>query len=86
MNGPVVDERMIRNGHKMAIYENWKTPDKKNIVFHVIAFDPIKIWTRLAFQNYRLNLYFVKYINIVGNKMTRNDRKMTNSKSCIFFN
>ena len=37
-------------------------------------------------KNDRRNLSFVKYINIVGNKMTRNDRKMIISKSCQFFN
>jgi hypothetical protein len=29
---------------------------------------------------------FVKDINVVGDKMTRNGGKMTISKSCIFFN
>ena len=25
--------------------QNWKNPDKQKNLFHVIAFDPIKIWT-----------------------------------------
>ena len=37
-----------------------------------------------ASQNDQLNLSFVKDINLVGDKMTRNGREMTNSKSCLF--
>ena len=39
-----------------------------------------------VFQNDCLNLSCVKDINVAGNKMTRSGRKMTISKSCIFFN
>ena len=39
-----------------------------------------------ASQNDSRNLSFVKDINVVGNKMTRNGPEMTISKSCIFFN
>ena len=55
-------------------------------MIYVFAFDPIKIWTIYASQNDRWNLSFVKDINVVGKKMSRNGHKMTISKSCIFFN
>ena len=55
-------------------------------MIYVLAFDPIRIYSLNAFQNDRRNLSFVKHINVVGNKMTINGRKMTISKSCIFFN
>ena len=51
---------MAQNGRKMAIYElyissfflqNWKLKGRKTIVISVTAFDPIKILTRLVFQN-----------------------------------
>jgi hypothetical protein len=44
--------------------------------YHVVAFDPIKIYTHLAPQNDRLNLCFVKDIYVVAKKMARNDQKM----------
>ena len=50
----------------------------KKIVFHVAAFDPIKILTDQAPKNDYLNLSFVKDVNVVGEKMTRNGRKMPN--------
>ena len=37
-------------------------------VFSVVAFDTIKIQIYLATQNDRLNLRFVKDINVVGKK------------------
>ena len=43
-----------------------------------MVFDPIKIYTDWAHQNYSQNLSFVKYINVVGEKMTGNGRKMSN--------
>ena len=49
----------------------------KTILIYVFAFDPIKIWTLYASQNDPWNLSFVKDINVVGNKMTRNGHKMT---------
>ena len=47
-------------------------------MIYVVAFDPIKIQTRLAPQNDRQHLSFVKDINVVGEKMTRNGHKMPN--------
>ena len=41
----------------------------------VKTFEPIKIRTCSSPQNDRLNLSFVKDINVVGNKMARNGRK-----------
>ena len=51
----------------------------KKIVFYVVFFDPIKILIGLAHQNDRQNLIFMKAINVVGRKMTRNTRKTVNS-------
>ena len=61
-----------------------KKIEQEKIVFYVIAFDPIEIQTRLAPQNDHQYLSFVKYIYVVGKKMTRNGRKMAKLKSCIF--
>ena len=54
-------------------------------MINVIAFDPIKICTDWGHQNDRQNLSFVKYINVVGEKMTRNGRKMriTLNTTCL---
>ena len=41
----------------------------------VITFEPKKIQTRLAPQNDRLNLRFVKYIHVVGKTITRSGLK-----------
>ena len=51
----------------------------KKIVIHVAVFDPIKISISWAHQNDCQKLSFVKAINVVGRKMTRNTRKMANS-------
>ena len=56
----------------------------KNIGINVIAFDPIEIQTQQAPQNDCRNLSFVKDTNVVGNIMTRNGPKMTNSKGRLF--
>ena len=58
------------------IAKNWKR--NKN-VFYVIAFDLVKILRSWASQNDCQILSFMKAINIVGKKMTRNSRKMVNS-------
>ena len=50
----------------------------KNILICVVVFDPIKILVGWAQQNDRQNLSYVKAINVVGRKMTRNTRKMAN--------
>ena len=44
----------------------------KIFVFSVVAFDTVKIQICLATQSDCLNLSFVKDINVVGKKMTRN--------------
>jgi hypothetical protein len=61
---------MAKNGHKMAIYEFYissfffltklKIKGRENFLIYVIAFDPIRILTRLALKNDRQNLSFVK--------------------------
>ena len=48
-------------------------------VFYIIAFDLIKILRSWASQNDHQILSFVKAINVVGKKMTRNSLKMPNS-------
>ena len=50
----------------------------KKIVFYVVFFDPIKILIGWAHQNDRQNLIFMKAINVVGRKMTRNTPKTAN--------
>jgi hypothetical protein len=51
-------------------------------VFHVVAFDLIRIQTSLAPQNEHQNLSFVKDIHVVGKRMTRNDHKIAKCKGC----
>ena len=50
---------------------------KKNVIY-VVVFDPIKILIDWAHQNDRQNLSFVKVINVVGRKITRNTGKTAN--------
>ena len=54
-------------------------------MIYVIAFDPIRIQTCLAPQNDRQNPSFVKDNYVLGQKMTRNVRKLVKRKSCQFF-
>ena len=49
------------------------------------SFDQIEIQGCLAPQNDHQNHTFVKYINIVGNIMTRNACEMAKHKGCQFF-
>ena len=51
----------------------------QKIVIYVVVFDSIKILVGWAQQNDFQNLSFVKAINVVARKMTRNIRKMANS-------
>ena len=53
-------------------------------MFCLVAFDLIELLTHLAHQNDPQHLSFVKDINAVGKKMTRNGRKMAKLKICIF--
>ena len=46
----------------------------KKIVIYVVVFDPIKILVGWVHQNDRQNLSFVKVINVVGRRMTKNTR------------
>ena len=67
---------MTRSLSKQGLsLKKWKP---KNFV----AFDFIRIQTRLAPQNEHQHLSFVKYIHVVGKKMTRNDRKIAKCKGC----
>ena len=54
-------------------------------MFYVLAFDPNKIQACQAHQNDHLKLHFVKDINVVGQKMTREGCNMSNSYICLFF-
>ena len=89
---------MPKNGHKWSkndhfrklrylvfFFQNWKTQFSNQIIIHVIAFDPINIQTCLAPQNDRQDLSFVKENYVLGQKMTRNGRKLAKRKSCQFF-
>ena len=51
-------------------------------VFHVVAFDLIRIKTGLAPQNEYQNLSFLKDIHVVGKRMTRNGHKIAKCKGC----
>ena len=52
-------------------------------VFHVVAFDSIKIQTPLAPQIDGHNLSFVKDNCVADKKMTRNGGKIGNKKLCV---
>ena len=67
--------------HKFSFFflTKWKNGNKNKIVIYATAFDLIEIYTDWAHQNDRQNLSFVKYIVVVGEKMTRNSLKMPNS-------
>ena len=56
----------------------------KKIEIYAVVFYPIKILVSWAHQNDRQNLIFVKAINVVGRKMTRNTAKKANSELCHF--
>jgi hypothetical protein len=66
------------------IFTRLETLSAKNIGIYVIAFDPIEIQTQQVSQNDLLYCSFVNDTNVVDNRMTRNDTKMTNSKGCFF--
>ena len=66
----------------MMHFQAWKKKDFNQ--YHVVAFDPIKIYTHLAPQNDRLNLSFVKDIYVVAKKMARNVQKMAIFETWIF--
>ena len=55
------------------------------MLFYVIDFYPIGIYTCLALQNDRQNLNCVKDICVIGKTMARNGCKMAKRKSCQFF-
>ena len=56
-----------------------KIKEMKKIVIYVVIFDPIKILVGWAHKNDCQNLSFVKALNVVGRKMTRNTRKTAKS-------
>ena len=58
--------------------QSGKKGKKTKIVIYVIAFDPIEIFKDWTHQNDHQNLSFVEVINVVGEKMTGNDCKMSN--------
>ena len=67
--------------HKFYFFflQNGKNGNKNKTVIYVIGIDLIEIYTDWAHQNDRQNLSFVKYMGVVGEKMTRNSLKMPNS-------
>ena len=70
--------------HKIHVFFLTKLQklEAKKYVFYVLAFDLTKIQISWASQNDHQILNFVKAINVVGKKMTRNSRKMPNSQLC----
>ena len=52
---------------------------KQKIVIYVIDFDPIQIFIGWAHQNECQILSFMEAIDVVGEKMTGNGPKMSNS-------
>ena len=69
--------------HRFSEFFLPKLKETKINVFYVAAFDPIRIQTRLAPQNDRQHLSFVKGIHVVGKKkMTKNGRKIARRKGC----
>ena len=55
---------------------------KQKKVFHVVAFDLIRIQTCLAPQNEHQNLSFVKDIHEDDKRINRNDHKIAECKGC----
>ena len=55
--------------------QNRKNPDTEKTAFFVINFEPSEVQTHSAPQNDRVNLSFVKDINVDGEKVARNGRK-----------
>ena len=53
-------------------------------MFCLVAFDLIELLKHLAPQNDPQHLSFVKDINAVGKKMTRNGRKIAKIRGCLF--
>ena len=72
--------------HKFSLFFLTKLKKMKTekFVYYLVAFDPIKLYMRLGPQNYHQYLNFVKDINAVGKKMTRNGHKMAKLKGCLF--
>ena len=64
--------------------QNHKNSETEIFAFCVITFESIQ--TRLAPQNDRLNLSFVKYIYANGGKLARNGRKTAICQSQILVN
>ena len=58
---------------RLFFYKIEKKEFLTKFVFYGIAFDPIRLFTSYSPQNDLLNLSFVKGINTVIKKMTRND-------------
>ena len=85
---------MAKNSQKLAIYESEcfrifsskieKKLEPGKFVFCVVAFDLIELLNYLAHQNDPQHLSFVKYINAVGKKMTRNGREVAKLRGCLF--
>ena len=69
---------MSHNSSGFVFTKLQNTGSKKNVIY-VVAFDPIKSQTCFASQNDHLNLFFVKGLKVVGEKMIRNGLKMANS-------
>ena len=68
-------KKINRNILTSFFLQNRKKLDTEKNAFCVINFEPIEVQTHLAPQNDRLNLSFVKDINVFGKKVAKNGRK-----------
>ena len=68
-------EKINRNIFTSFFLQNRKKLEMEKNAFCVINFEPIEVQTHSAPQNHRLNLSYVKDINIDGGKVARNGRK-----------
>ena len=59
----------------MIFLQNCKKKQKRKKLPFFINFGPIEVHTHSAPQNDRVNLSFVKDINVDGEKVARNGRK-----------
>ena len=68
-------KKINRNIFTSFFLQNCKKTETEINAFCVINFEQIEVQTHSAPQNHRLNLSFVKNINVDGRKVARNGRK-----------
>ena len=70
----LIEKNWLQHFHEFFLQNRKKTETEKN-AFCVINFESIEVQTHSALQNDRLNLSFVKDIDVDGRKVARNGRK-----------